>query len=223
MSEPKLAILWDMDGTIIDTKESHFVTWQAVLHRHGYDLDREVYDANFGRNTRTILPLFLGFDPAPELLQQLVHEKETLFRKVAPEEAELIPGVEIWLNDARDNNIPQAIASSGSLKNIRTMMESFGLIRYFDALVPGHNLPAKPEPDVFLLAAEALNTPPESCLVIEDAIAGLKAARRAGMACIAVATSHPRENLAFADLVLDNFNQPMVEVLSKLGLERRSD
>jgi HAD superfamily hydrolase (TIGR01509 family) len=219
MSKPSLAILWDMDGTIIDTKASHFITWQTVLHRHGYDLDRDVYDANFGRNTRTILPLFLGFDPDEALLQTLLHEKETLFREVAPKKAALIPGVKTWLREARANHIPQAIASSGSLKNIRTMMESFDLIHYFDALVPGHDLPAKPEPDVFLLAAKALDTPPESCLVIEDAIAGLQAARKAGMHCIAVATSHAREKLAFADLVIDHFEHPLMTTLNQLGFE----
>ncbi len=119
MTKNNPAILWDMDGTIIDTKACHFSTWETVLKKHGFRLDPDVFIANFGRNTRTILPFFLGFDPEPDLMEQLIAEKADLFRKVAPVESTLIHGVENWLSTAKAQGMPQAIASSGPLENIQ--------------------------------------------------------------------------------------------------------
>ena len=206
-----------MDGTIIDTKDCHFSTWETVLNRHGYHLDPDVYITNFGRNTRTILPIFLGFSPEPELMDRLIAEKAELFRKIAPIESRLIPGVENWLSTAGTHGILQAIASSGPLENIRTMMSSFSLIDYFDRLVSGDDLPAKPEPDVFLEAARLLNRKPDECLVIEDSLPGVKAAKAAGMTCIAISTTMSRAELDLADKVVDDFTQPLLPVLAELG------
>lgn len=218
MAHTKLAILWDMDGTIIDTKACHFSTWRDVLEEHGFCLDQDVLDVNFGRNTRTILPLFLGFDPDPTLMEQLIKEKEVRFREVAPLEATLIPGVESWLGTAQTQGIPQAIASSGSRSNIETMMSSFNLCHYFTEIVSGADLPAKPQPDVFLKAADLLGQPPERCLVIEDSLPGVKAAKNAGMTCIAVTTTLPRSELTLADRVVDDFSSPIMDVLAELKL-----
>jgi beta-phosphoglucomutase-like phosphatase (HAD superfamily) len=98
------------------------------------------------------------------------------------------------------------------------MLSAHDLIRYFDLLVSGANLPAKPNPAVFLAAAEQLNQLPENCLVIEDSAAGVEAARKAGMTCIAVMTSHKKSQLKDADLVLDDFNGSFLDTLNKLGL-----
>jgi beta-phosphoglucomutase len=216
LATSSIAILWDMDGTIIDTKACHFVSWEETLKHHGYHLDRDIYDANFGRNTRTMLPLMLGFDPEPAFAASLLKEKEDLFLEAAPRMARLFDGVENWLAYASENQIPQAVASSGSIKNIKNMMGYFELTHYFDALVAGSDLPAKPEPDVFLKAARALNTPPEACIVIEDSLAGVRAAKNAGMTCIALASSHSREALKQADVVLDHFNAPPQSILSRI-------
>jgi beta-phosphoglucomutase len=215
------AILWDMDGTIIDTTACHFSTWKTVLSQHGYLLDSDVYAANFGRNTRAVLSLFLGFEPEPELMERLIAEKSDLFRELAPIEAQLIPGVEGWLSTAKAYGIPQVIASSGSIENIQTMMSSFNLIDYFHQFVSGADLPAKPEPDVFLEAARQLNRKPEECLVIEDSLPGVKAAKNAGMTCIAVTTTLPQAELSIADRVVDDFTYPLLPLLADLGFEVR--
>lgn len=213
-----LAILWDLDGTIIDTKDCHFDTREAVLNKHGYYLDRDVYDANFGRNNRTIVPIFFGFQPEEALFEQIVAEKEAFFRECAPDQVDLIPGAEDWLSAAQAMGIPQAIASSGSLENINVMVSRFNLTGYFSTLVSGAQMSAKPEPDVFLEAADRLNQKPADCLVIEDSIAGVQAAKAAGMACIAVTTTWSRAKLSQADVVVDDFSQPLLPLLQDLGL-----
>jgi HAD superfamily hydrolase (TIGR01509 family) len=209
----ELAILWDLDGTIIDSTEAHFESYAAVFQQHGYAISREIFDTTFGRNTQTSLPLLLGFDPDPKLSEQIIREKEIFFRKMVPDNASLIPGVESWLATAKTKGIAQAIASSAPMKNITSILRTFNLLGYFDLLVSGANLPAKPEPDVFLTAAEQLNFPPRRCLVIEDSKPGLAAAKQAGMRCIAVVTSQEKSQLSSADLILENFNTPMEETI----------
>lgn len=217
MTEQKLAMLWDLDGTIIDTKEVHFSTWSYALEKHGFNLDRKVFDANFGRNNRTTVPLFLGFTPKSRLAKKIAEEKEVRFREIVVEEALLVPGVESWLKDAKEAQIPQVIASSASMENITTMISGFGLEQYFDLFLSGADLPAKPEPDVFLEAAKVVDHYPEQCLVIEDALPGVKAAKKAGMLCIAVATGHPSFELRLADLVVQDFTDPLSDALGELG------
>lgn len=218
MSLSDLAILWDLDGTIIDSTECHYKTWVAALGKHGYNLTRELFDAHYGRNTKAVLPIYLGFEPDPLLAQEIREEKEILFRQMVTKEAKLVPGVTSWLEGFRNFGLQQAIASSSSLRNITTTLSAHRLIGYFDFLVSGANLPAKPNPAVFLAAAEQLEHLPENCLVIEDSSAGVEAAKQAGMICIAVTTSHTKSQLKAADLVLDDFNVSYFEALNGLGL-----
>lgn len=218
MEHKEISILWDMDGTIFDTWSCHFSTWRDTLKRYGYELDREIFEANFGRNTSAILPIFLGFEPDNELAQRIIDEKEALFRQVASQQTALIPSVLNWLKRAKALKIPQAVASSASLENINTMISSFDLSPYFIAVIAGDNLPAKPNPTIFLKAAEALQQPPHRCLVIEDSVAGVQAANNAGMRCIAVTTTFPRSALSVADLVLPGFGMSLETAFKEIGL-----
>lgn len=218
MNFTKPAILWDLDGTIIDSTECHYKSWAAVLEKRGYTLSYKTFKAHYGKNTKTALPFYLGFDPEPDLEESIKMEKETLFRQLVTNEATLVPGVASWLESARNAGWKQAIASSAGMKNIATMLSAYNLIGHFDLLVSGANLPAKPRPDVFLTAAELLHQLPENCLVIEDSIAGIEAAKKAGMICIAVATSHDRSQLESADLILNDFNVPFFDTLDHIRM-----
>jgi len=210
------AILWDLDGTIIDSTECHFESWSEALKSHGYSITREIFDAHYGRNTQSVLPLYLGFEPGPELFEKINIEKEKIFRDEVVKKGSMVPGVESWMRSANQLGIKQAIASSSGMKNITTMLFAFRLLGYFDLLVSGANLPAKPEPDVFLEAAKLLELSPEDCLVIEDSAAGVQAAKDAGMICIAVLTSHTKSQLTAADLLVDDFRTPFADAVAEL-------
>jgi len=121
------------------------------------------------------------------------------------------------MRSANQLGIKQAIASSSGMKNITTMLFAFGLLGYFDLLVSGANLPAKPEPDVFLEAAKLIELSPAECLVIEDSSAGVQAAKEAGMTCIAVLTSHTKSQLTAADLLVDDFRTPLLDAIGNLA------
>jgi len=207
-----------MDGTIVDTKACHYSSWKQMLESYGYPSDKAVYDENFGRNNRALLTLLLGFEPDANLMAQMVDEKEEMFRRSAVKETELVPGVKTWLSELVDDHIPQVVASSAPMENITSLLKNFNLGNYFCGIISGDQLPAKPEPDIFFEAAKLLDCSPERCLVIEDSLAGVKAAKNAGMPCIAVATTHAPSVLTLADLVVPDFLQPLSKCLSDLDL-----
>lgn len=205
-----------MDGTIIDTGESHYTSWQLVLKKHGADLERATFYRHFGRNNKACMTVYLGYEPTQELYTEISEEKEVLFRQVALEKATLVPGVKSWLRDIKSAGFSQVIASSAPMENIKSLFNKFELAPYFDDIISGFSLPAKPAPDVFLKAASAVNCPPDSCCVIEDAIAGVRAAKNAGMSCIAVTTSQDASNLNLANIIVNDFSEPVFEVLKTL-------
>ena len=207
------ALLWDLDGTILDSGECHFKSWQRAFAINGFSLNRNVFYKYFGRNNEASLRLQLGFEPDPNLAKTILNEKEVYFRKIAPREARLVKGVEGWLSSAKMSGYPQAVASSAPMENITTILESFNLMGYFDALISGEKLPAKPEPDVFLTAAGRINHHPETCWVIEDAPAGVQAAKAAGMRCVAVTTYRSASELSAADAVICDFTIPLDHVI----------
>lgn len=198
------AVLWDMDGTLADTGELHYLTWKTALKSIDHDLSWEDFKATFGMNNQGILETVLGETPSAELVQRISDLKEGQYRQLLPGRVRLLPGVKDWLDWVRAQHIPQAIASSAPAENIDAFVDELHLRSYFAALVSGFDMPGKPDPGAFLLAAARLGVEPAHCLVIEDSIAGVEAASRAGMRCLAVTTTNPSQALSRADLVVDN-------------------
>ena len=207
-----LGILWDMDGVLVDTAEYHYRSWVQALTEMGIPIDRQSFGLVFGRNNRDTLETLLGGPPQAELLAGVSQRKESLFREFIHGKARLLPGVLDWLERLRRLGARQAVASSAPQENIDYLVDELGVRSYFMALCAGHELPGKPDPAIFLLAASALGLPPEDCIVIEDSLAGIAAAKRAGMPCIAVATTNPPEKLAGAGLVLERLDRLDVEI-----------
>ena len=220
MNNSDLAFLWDMDGTIIDTGESHYTSWKIILEKHGVELERHVFFENFGQNNQACTPVYLGYQPTPELLNEISEEKEALFREVALRQATLVRGVRDWLQAINNAGMVQVIASSAPMDNITELINKFNLQLFFNDIVSGYELPAKPAPDVFLQAASILDRSPDSCCVIEDSIVGVGAAKNAGMTCIAVATSQHPSKLSMADIIIDDFSVPIQDVLRSITSPR---
>jgi beta-phosphoglucomutase family hydrolase len=198
------AVLWDMDGVLIDTGPLHFQTWVEALEPLGVTLTPELFRATFGMNNRGVMTTVLGSEPEAGLLARVSDAKEAAFRELIRGAAQPLPGVRAWLARLRAAGVKQAVASSGPPENIAAIVDELGIRAFFDALVSAAGKAGKPEPYVFLEAARQLGVPPENCLVVEDAVAGVEAARRAGMRCLAVTTTNPSEALAGADLIVDS-------------------
>ena len=211
-----LGVLWDMDGVLVDTGEFHYRSWEQILAEAGVPFDRGRFQAAFGKNNADTLAAFLGRTPDAELLRTVSERKERLFRQLIHGHAETLPGVRLWLERLHSLGVRQVVASSAPPENIDFLVDELGLRHYFVALLEGHSLPGKPDPTLFLQAAGILGLLPARCIVIEDSLAGLEAARRAGMKCIAVATTNAAEALAGADLVVERLNQLKIEDFEKL-------
>lgn len=199
------AVLWDMDGVLANTAELHFLTWKNALDGIGYyQWTNEKFIATFGMNNQGILEALLGEPPSPELVASITEQKEGEYRRLLPGNVSLLPGVLNWLSWLHEHHIPQAVASSAPQANIETFVDELQIRAYFDTLVSGFDMPGKPDPGVYLLAASRLQVAPKYCLVIEDAIAGVEGAWRAGMCCLAVTTTNPRSALWRATQVVDS-------------------
>jgi beta-phosphoglucomutase family hydrolase len=218
-------VLWDLDGVLVDTGEFHFQAWSQTLLEYGIPFTRELFQTIFGMNNAGTLSVLLGGVPTPERLAEISERKERLFRQAVRGCARPLPGVRVWLERLKVDRVRQAVASSAPPANIDALVDELGLRPYFQAIVAGSDLPGKPDPAVFLKAASLIGVRPEQCVVVEDAVAGVEAARRAGMKCIAVTTTNPAHALRSADVVVERLDALPSDTFRRLlGLigERRA-
>ncbi len=181
------AVIWDLDGTLVDSERLHFETWREVMHGCGIDYSEAVFLADFGKTTPAVLREYLGPSLPASELERLTLLKATLFRDRAPAELKLMPGAGEWLEAIADEGLLQAVASSAPMQSIAAVVRDLDLGRYFAALLSGVAIPrSKPDPALFLNAAGAMGQAASCCLVMEDSNYGIEAARRAGMPSVAV-------------------------------------
>ena len=199
-------VLWDMDGVLVDTAELHFRTWLEALSTYDIPLTRESFRATFGMNNAGTLTALLGEAPSPELLAEIGERKERQFRQAIRGQVRPLPGVLPWLERLRSEGVRQAVASSAPPANIDVLLNELGLRPFFDVIGSGSDLPAKPDPSLFLQVARLIGVPPGRCVVVEDSVAGVQAARRAGMRCLAVTTTNPPHRLGEADVVVERLD-----------------
>jgi beta-phosphoglucomutase len=187
----KRAALWDVDGTLIDSREYHWLSWRGALAEEGFDVTPEQFADSFGRRNDEILR---GYFPSysSEEITRVGEAKEVAYRRLVREQGiELLPGVRRWLDKLHEEGWRQAVASSAPRANLEVIVEALGLEDYFAAVAAAEDVTeGKPDPQVFLAAAAGLGVEPSDCVVVEDAPAGTEAARRAGMRCVGVLSSH---------------------------------
>ncbi len=205
-----------MDGVLVDTGSFHFRAWRRFLRERGRDLREREFEESFGMKSVDILRQALGELP-PDELRRLALRKEAYYREEAAGHIQPLPGVRAILESLRQAGFRQALASSAPFMNITLILESVGISHYFDARVSGDEVAAgKPNPEIFLEAARRLGVLPARCVVIEDALAGVSAAKAAGMRCVAVTNTNPAEKLEKADLVVDSLEELSAQILEKM-------
>ncbi len=204
--KPKFGVLWDLDGVIVDTRELHFSTWVEIAERYSIPFSREAFDNVFGMNNSDTLAKLTGTQPTREKVERIAGDKEALFRDRMKGQLQPLRGVKKWLDRFQSWECPQAVASSAPMLNIEGIVEELGIRAYFETLVSGMNMQGKPAPDVFLKAAQRIKIPPKNCVVIEDAVVGVEAAKNAEMFCVAVTTTTSPEKLHKADRVVESLD-----------------
>jgi len=218
MSDNQLeAVLWDLDGVIADTGIYHCRAWQEVFSQMGIEFTEEHFVKHFGQRNDTIIRDTVNETISQEALDAIADRKEVTYRRLVADNIKALPGAIELLSSLQERGIKSAIASSAPPENVRIILKGLGIEKYFDAIACGREVTeGKPSPQIFLLAAEKLKAEPAGCIVIEDAVAGIAGAKRAGMKCVAVANSHPRGKLKEADLIVASLETVSADDLAKL-------
>ncbi len=217
MSNTIQAVIWDLDGVIIDSANDHRLAWKRLALEEDVKMTDEDFWATFGKRNDDIFATLWGSLSA-EQAKTLADRKEAYFRELVRESAAPLPGAMELMSGLHAGGFAQALASSTPIENIELISEVLGLKRYLSVLVSGETVPrGKPAPDTFLAAARALNVPPERSLVIEDAVAGVEAAHAAGMRCIAVAGDRDLPGLRKAELMVRTLEEVNVERIRSLA------
>lgn len=206
------ALLWDLDGVIVESGHFHYLAYREVLSSVAIDLTEEVFrERFFGRRNDDILRDVLGGDAAEADVRRLAVEKEAAFRRLVAGRIRPLPGAAALLERAHREGLRQSIVSSTPLANVQMILGSLEVGRFLDAIVAEEDVKrGKPDPEGFLVAAKRLALPPPACVVLEDAPEGIAAGIAAGAQCIGIATTRPPERLAQADLVVSSLEDEQV-------------
>lgn len=213
MPERLAAAIWDVDGTLVDTAELHYEAWVELARQIDEPFTRADFAATFGRRNPEIIRALFDERATDEWVADIGERKERLYRAAAQAQGlKLLPGVARLLAAFRARGWRQAVGSSAPRANVEMILATTGTRKYFDAVVAMEDTTrGKPDPEVFLAAADKLGVEPKCCVVFEDAVAGVAASKAAGMACVAVrfVGHHPADALraAGADRVVESLEE----------------
>ena len=212
------AILFDLDGLMVDSEPHSLASWQAVMARRGVTLEPSVLDSILGQRLIETARLFVERYNLSDAPEQLSQEKESYQIAHLNGQVKPMPGLSVLLDDVERRGVRTTVASSGARAYVQAVLDEIHLQHQFETLITAEDVThGKPAPDVFLLAARAVDVPPEQCLVLEDAPSGIQAAKSAGMRCIAIPHQYTRGlDLSGADWILSSFADVRT-VLDEIG------
>ena len=211
------AFIFDLDGVIVDTAKYHYLAWRELAIQLGFEFTVEQNEQLKGVSRVRSLEILLDIGKVhleeEEKLKYLKEKNEQYLQYIAKmDHTEILPGIDDVLHYLKLNKIPFSLGSAS--KNARLILETLDLIELFDAIVDGNDVStAKPDPEVFLIAAEKLGVWPEDCIVIEDAQAGIEAANSAGMTSVGIGDA---KVLHQADFILKNTNELTIDFVQEL-------
>jgi beta-phosphoglucomutase len=219
----ELAVIFDMDGVLVDSYAAHFKSWQVVAAEEGQTVTEADFALHFGRTSREIIAAYwpdAGLDDHE--IAALDDRKEAAFREILQSDFPAMPGAAELLDSLHEAGFLLAIGSSGPPENVDLVLGRLAQRSLFGAVVTASDVTrGKPDPQVFLIAARRLGATPDRCAVVEDAPPGVAAAHNAGMTSVGLAsTGRTRESLAGAHLVVDSLAELSPEVLRRLMARR---
>lgn len=211
------ACIFDLDGVIVDTAIYHYKAWRRLANSLGFDFTEEQNEELKGISRVESLKIILNWGSirkTDEEMEQLATQKNNwyvaMIKEMTP--AQILPGAKEFLDDVKANSYLIALGSAS--KNSELILTQIGLTRYFDVLIDGNKVAkSKPDPEVFLVAAKELNVKPEECVVFEDAIAGVQAAKNGNMKVIGIGD---KTILKIADLVVNGLDEMTIEKLKRI-------
>ncbi len=224
-TEPRLGVIFDMDGVLVDSYRAHLESWQRMAAEHGRWVTEDEFARHFGRTSREIIAGWQGGRLCDDAeVARLDERKEALFREILAAHFPVMPGAAELLEQLHAAGFGIGLGSSGPPENVAAVMRSLGKRHLFGAVITGADVTrGKPDPQVFLMAAERLGIPPVRCAVVEDAPPGIVAAKAAGMVAVGmVSTGRTRAVLAEADVLVDSLTELSPSRFRELILARQA-
>ena len=212
--------IFDMDGVLVDNVSQHTEAWKELGRELGQEWSEDKIKGVFGKRNSEILQTLIDRRLSKAEIETLGRRKEELYRSIMAPDLAPVPGLEKLLDELRIRGVRTAVATSGPTENTQFVLRGLGLEGRFDALVTGGDAPrSKPDPGIFLVAAERLGLEPSLCVVFEDSPVGLKGARAAGCPAVALATTHSEDELRqySPDLIIRDFTE--VDIRKLLDLQ----
>jgi HAD superfamily hydrolase (TIGR01509 family) len=207
-----------MDGVISDSYSFHLAAWQETFAKRDMKFSKQDFAELFGTRNDFIVRSVMGREIPHRDVMFMVREKEEVFRRKATGNIKPFPGAVQLLNSLKKGDFKLGLASSAPKENIDLVLSELDLTGVFDCIVSGQDVSeSKPNPQIYLLAAEKLEALPNDCVVIEDSPLGVKAAKIAGMKCLGVTNTHPSRKLGEADIVVDSLeNVDLITLLMRV-------
>ncbi|AZA51830.1 HAD family hydrolase [Chryseobacterium sp. G0201] len=216
---PLKAVLFDMDGVIVDTEPLHRKAYFKTFSDLGIDVSEDLYTSFTGASTKRVCETLINQFNLTETYEEIAKTKRDYFKGYFynDEEFDLIPGVKQLIEHYYENGITLILASSATMNTINMVFEKFELDKYFSGKISGADLKeSKPHPEVFLLAAELANQPIENCMVIEDSTNGILASHRANIFCAAYRSPHSKnQDYTLANIVVADYVDLELDKISK--------
>jgi len=208
------AVIFDMDGVIVDSEPYSMQALIDILRQYGVEPTEDELQRSYGRRVRDDFVDYFSRHGVTADVNIAIAHKHARYYHLAAGHLQPLPGVLALLRRLRDHGYRLALASSGDRVKVAFGVQALALIGIFEAVVTGDDVShSKPDPEIYLIAAQRLRVPPAACIAIEDAPAGVEAAKRAGMRCIAVTNSVASDRLHKADLIVASLADDLSPVL----------
>ena len=217
MSRSPFAVLFDMDGVIVDSNPYHKTALREFCEKHGYSLSEEALrEKIYGRTNRDWIRNVFGALPE-EIIKKYADEKEAIYRRHFEHDIKAVNGLPAFLELLQKQNISRAIATSAPRVNVDFTLSKTNLADFFPVILDESFVRnGKPDPEIYLKTAAALGYDPKDCIVIEDSLSGIEAGQRAGAKVIAITTTHTHSELSHADLIISDFVSLEIQQLTGL-------
>jgi beta-phosphoglucomutase len=205
------ACIFDMDGVLVDSGSHHRAAWHGLLEELGATpVSPDFWRLTIGRPAEEAMPLVLGRSVPAHEARHFAYRKRQLYLQLARRSVQPVAGVQAFVADLVKRGVPRGVGTSATRRDVDRILRELGLRPHFDVVVSVEDVVwGKPDPEVYVLTARRLRVPPPACLVLEDSLVGVEAARRAGMRVVGVATAHDERELrhAGAQRVIDDFEE----------------
>jgi beta-phosphoglucomutase len=202
------AVIFDMDGVLVDNMEFHKKAWKKFMQKYSPDTNLKEFSRHFGKTNGDLIEILFNHSLTQDEIQNLAEEKEAMYRDIYAPFVSPTPGLISFLRRLEDQKTEMVVATSAPDSNVNFVMNKTGLRKYFKRIIDSSQIrKGKPDPEIYRLAAGQTRCPVMRCLVFEDSCPGIESARKAGMKVIGVATTYSPEKLKGAERIIRDFTK----------------